>query len=151
MWLKIKKVIDRLHLKNHKNPDCAKNFSAEPLTEIYPNLNTMVAEQTFTWASRYKKIRFLFYYHRMVVRRNRCITKCYKANRYPVLPKVTRNFRHNVTTEKIKIYVIILIEMCTRVFSWQTGWPNLAPIDKYVVLHTLFLTAVFFNQLYAVS
>ena len=87
MWLKIKKVIDRLHLKNHKNPDCAKNFSAEPLKEIYPDLNTMVAEQTFTWASRYKKIlcampqrRFLFYYHRMVVRRNRYITKCYKAN-----------------------------------------------------------------------
>lgn len=99
MWLKIKKVVDRLHLKNHKNPDCAKNFSAEPLKEIYPDLNTMVAEQTFTWASRYKKIlcampqrRFLFYYHRMVVRRNRYITKCYKANRDPVLPKVTTEF-----------------------------------------------------------
>ncbi|CAB3976792.1 Hypothetical predicted protein [Paramuricea clavata] len=70
MWLKITKVIDRLHLRNHKNPECAKRYSAEPLKEIHPKLNTMVAEQTFTWASRYKKIlcampqrRFLFYYH----------------------------------------------------------------------------------------
>jgi hypothetical protein len=99
MWLKITKVIDKLHLRNHKNPVCAEKYSPEPLKEIYPCLNTMVAEQTFSRASQYKKLicampqrRFLFYYHRMVVRRNKYICKCYKANRDPVLPKVRSEF-----------------------------------------------------------
>lgn len=53
---KIKKVIDRLHLCNHKGKNCKKEFTAEPLKEIHPALNTMVPEQTFVWASRFKKI-----------------------------------------------------------------------------------------------
>ena len=95
LWLKIKKVIDRLHLRNHKGKNCKKEFTAEPLKEIHPDLNTMVAEQTFVWASRFKKIlnampmrRFLFYYHRMVVHRNRYTAECHKKEKLPVLPKV---------------------------------------------------------------
>lgn len=78
MWLKITKLIDRLHLCNHKNKLCQEIYSPEPLKEKYLNLNTPFTEQVFTWSARFKKIlcampqeRFLFYYHRMVVRRNR--------------------------------------------------------------------------------
>ena len=88
MWLKITKVIDRLHLRNHKNKLCHELYNPEPLKEKYPNLNTPVAEQVFTWSARFKKNlcampqeRFLFYYHRMVVRRNRYTSKCQRVTR----------------------------------------------------------------------
>lgn len=95
MWLKISKIIDSLHIRNHKNPQCMEKYSPEPWKEKFPGLNTPVAEQTFTWSSRFKKImcampkgRFLFFYHRMVVRRNGYISHCYSKNREPVMPKV---------------------------------------------------------------
>lgn len=81
-------------MKNHKGKDCKTKYSADSLKEKFPELNTPVAEQTFVWAARYKKIfcampknRSLFFYHRMVVRRNRYTAKCYKSNVDPVLPK----------------------------------------------------------------
>lgn len=95
LWQKVRKVIDRLHLRNHKNQRCHREYSSEPLKEKYPDLNTMVAEQTFVWSSRYKKIlnampmkRFLFYYHRMVVHRNNYTAYCHKLEKEPTLPKV---------------------------------------------------------------
>ena len=95
LWQKITKVIDRLHLRNHKNELCHKLYSAEPLKAKCPDLNTMVAEQTFAWSARYKKIlnampmrRFLFYYHRMVVRRNKYTSECHKLKKTPLFPKV---------------------------------------------------------------
>lgn len=95
MWLKVTKVIDRLHLRNHKSPTCRKKYSCDPLKEKFKCLNTPVAEQVFSWSARYKKIlcampkrHFLFFYHRMVVRRNRYTVRCYKAGRKPELPKV---------------------------------------------------------------
>ena len=95
LWLKITKVIDRLHLRNHKNELCHTLYSAEPLKAQYPDLNTMVAEQTFPSSARYKKIlnampmrRFLFYYHRMVVHRNKYTSDCHKQKKTPLLPKV---------------------------------------------------------------
>ena len=99
LWLKVTKVIDRLHLRNHKNKQCHEIFSPEPFKEKNPHLNTPVAEQVFTWSARFKKIlcampqeRFLFYYHRMVVRRNRYTSKCHRESRPPVLPKVRSQF-----------------------------------------------------------
>lgn len=95
IWLSINKVTDCLHLRNHKDPRCKELYNPDALKEKFPNLNTPVAEQTFVWASRFKKIlgampknHFLFYYHRMVVRRNRYTEKCYEANITPILPKV---------------------------------------------------------------
>ena len=95
VWQKITKVIDLLHLRNHRDPKCKKDFSPAVLKEKFPRLNTLVAEQTFVWAARFKKIlcampqkHFLFFYLRMVVRRNRYTAKCYRQNRQPVLPKV---------------------------------------------------------------
>ena len=99
IWLKVTKVIDRLHLRNHKNKECHQLFSPEPFKEKNPHLNTPVTEQVFTWAARFKKIlcampqeRFLFYYHRMVVRRNRYTSRCHRESRLPVLPKVRSQF-----------------------------------------------------------
>ena len=54
MWLKVTKVIDRLHLRNHKNPSCRRIFSPEPLKERFPGLNTPVAEQAVTWSDLFK-------------------------------------------------------------------------------------------------
>lgn len=75
VWQKITKVIDLLHLRNHRDPKCKKDFSPAVLKEKFPRLNTPVAEQTFVWAARFKKIlcampqkHFLFFYLRMVVK-----------------------------------------------------------------------------------
>jgi hypothetical protein len=52
-------------------PECKTKYSADPLKEKIPRLNTPVAEQTFVWAAKLKKImcampkrRQLFFYHR---------------------------------------------------------------------------------------
>ena len=55
LWLYVNKVIDKLHLKNHKNPRCKEMYNPESLKEKFPKLNTPVAEQTFIWASHFKK------------------------------------------------------------------------------------------------
>lgn len=59
----------------------------------HPNFNTMAAEQTFVWLSRFKKIlaamgktHHLFYLHRMVKIRNRYTELCYRCGRKPLLP-----------------------------------------------------------------
>ncbi|XP_078366040.1 uncharacterized protein LOC144650252 [Oculina patagonica] len=56
LWLDVNKVIDRLHLKNHKDPRCKELYSSDSLKDKIPNLNTPVAEQTFVWAARFKQI-----------------------------------------------------------------------------------------------
>ena len=95
LWLDVNKVIDRLHLKNDKDVKCKENYNPDVLKELFPKLNTPVAEQTFIWTARFKKIleampksHFLFFYQRMVVRRNHYMEKCYKNNMHPILPKV---------------------------------------------------------------
>ena len=100
IWLDINKIIDSLHIKNHKDPQCLKQYDPSSLlTE--DGMNTMTCEQTFTWFSRYKKIlcampkiHHHFYIHRMVQRRNSYISWCYSVGRRPVQPKV----RHTETT-----------------------------------------------------
>ena len=52
-WLRINKVIDRLHISNHKDSWCKQLYSAD---KIPPEYNTMACEQTFVWASCLKKI-----------------------------------------------------------------------------------------------
>lgn len=98
MWLKVRKIVDRLHMKNHKNPECKVKYGSDDLKEKFPHLNTPVAEQTFIWSGRFKKImcampkrRFLFFYHRMVKHRNNYISDCYKENRLPDFPAIHRN------------------------------------------------------------
>lgn len=50
MWHNVIKVIDRLHIRNHKNPRCKTEYN--PDGKIPPEYNTMAAEQTNVWASR---------------------------------------------------------------------------------------------------
>jgi len=94
-WQSINKIIDCLHLKNHKDKECKIKYNPSKLKEDIPEGNTMAAEQTFVWLSRYKKIlcampkiHHMFYLHRMVRRRNKYTVLCYKHNKKPVLPKV---------------------------------------------------------------
>ena len=47
VWCTITKVIDRLHLRNHKDPRCRQLYNAED--KIPSQFNTMVCEQTFVW------------------------------------------------------------------------------------------------------
>ena len=56
IWLKVRKIVDRLHMRNHKNPECRVKYGSDDLKEKFPSLNTPVAEQVFVWASRFKRI-----------------------------------------------------------------------------------------------
>ena len=93
IWQDTTKIIDKLHLKNHKDPRCHELYN--PADVLTDEMNTMACEQTFAWLSRYKKIlsampktHHHFYIHRMVKRRNDYIAVCYKEGRRPVQPKV---------------------------------------------------------------
>ena len=77
-WLSITKIIDSLHIRNHKDKSCQEKYSPATLKEELPEGNTMAAEQTFVWLSRFKKIlcampkvHHLFYLHRLMKRRNK--------------------------------------------------------------------------------
>ncbi|XP_046864599.1 uncharacterized protein LOC124459114 [Xenia sp. Carnegie-2017] len=87
-WLSIRKIIDSLHIKNHKDEKCLEKYNPLPLKTEIPNGNTMAAEQTFVWLSRFKKIlcampkvHHLFYLHRMVKHRNKYTVRCYKTGK----------------------------------------------------------------------
>lgn len=95
IWNDVDKIIDTLHIRNHKDPGCKVKYTPEKLKEEHPTFNTMSCEQTFVWLSRFKKIvcampkhSFHFYLHRLVKRRNEYIEYCYKNKRRPLLPKV---------------------------------------------------------------
>jgi hypothetical protein len=84
IWLDIKKIIDSLHIHNHKDAQCHVRYNPDQLKETNPHYNTMSCEQTFAWISRYKKIlramgkvHHHFYLHRIVKRRNAYISFCY--------------------------------------------------------------------------
>ena len=96
LWSDIIKIIDTLHIKNHKDSRCKELYDPEKIKGDNPSLNTMSCEQTFVWLSRFKKIlsamrktHFHFYLHRMVKRRNIYIEYCYANNRRPLLPKAS--------------------------------------------------------------
>ena len=89
------KIIDSLHLHNHKRSSCHVNFNPNVLKKELPNANTMICEQTFTWLGRFKKIlnslpkhRFDFMLHRLIIHRNRYTEYCHSVNKYPLLPSV---------------------------------------------------------------
>ena len=93
MWQEVTKIIDSLHITNHKDERCLEKYSPSQVKEDHPHYNTMVCEQTFVWLSRYKKIvcsmpknHHLFFIHRMVKRRNRYTERCYALRKKPLLP-----------------------------------------------------------------
>ena len=95
IWMDVKKIIDTLHIANHKDKTCHDLYSPELLKKENPDMNTMCCEQTFAWLSRYKRIlssmpktHHHFYLHRMVRKRNSYIEKCYANGRRPLLPNI---------------------------------------------------------------
>ena len=56
IWHDINKIIDDLHLRNHKDARCAEKYSSSTVRGEIPDMNTMSCEQTFAWLSRFKKI-----------------------------------------------------------------------------------------------
>lgn len=92
MWQRIGKVIDRLHLRNHVDEKCHNLYN--PDDKIPKEFNTMACEQTFVWASRFKKvmcamphIHQFFFLHRMVKYKNTYTEKCHVRSKVPILPK----------------------------------------------------------------
>lgn len=90
MWKRINKVIDRLHLQNHKDKKCKELYNPTSIPDEY---NTMIAEQTFAWFSRFKKnansmtqTHHLFFIHRNILRRNKYSTIMRKRGKEPLLP-----------------------------------------------------------------
>jgi hypothetical protein len=90
IWQRIKKIIDRLHLRNHKREKCKLDYNPDKV--LPPGYNTMVAEQTFAWFSRFKKnansmnqVHHLFFIHRNMKRRNKYTLRCRKRGQDPVL------------------------------------------------------------------
>jgi hypothetical protein len=58
MWTRITKVIDGLHIKNHVREDCKILYNPEKFRICFPektHAKTMVAEQAFSWLTKYKK------------------------------------------------------------------------------------------------
>lgn len=95
-WRLISKVIDRLHLRNHVDPKCKRLYNADD--KVPKQFNTMACEQTFVWASRFKKIMCamphahqFFFLHRLVKYRNRYTEKCNRLRKVPLLPKVGKS------------------------------------------------------------
>jgi hypothetical protein len=91
-WKSIGKVIDRLHLRNHVDPKCKRLYNPDDV--IPSNFNTMACEQTFIWASRFKKVMCamphfhqFFFLHRIVKYRNKYTEKCHVNHKTPLLPK----------------------------------------------------------------
>ena len=84
MWQSVEKVIDRLHLQNHKDPSCKVNYN--PGNILSKSFNTMAAEQVNVWTSRLKRImvalpymHHMLFFHEMVKKRNAYTELCYTA------------------------------------------------------------------------
>ena len=91
----IKKVIDWLHLRNHVDQKCHTLYN--PDDNIPKTYNTMACEQTFVWASRFKKVMCamphvhqFFFLHRLIKYRNKYTDKCHVNHKVPILPKVAK-------------------------------------------------------------
>ena len=59
IWKYANKMIDGLHIRNHKRTSCKIDLGPHRFDEIYPELketrNSMAAEQVFIWVGRFKK------------------------------------------------------------------------------------------------
>lgn len=111
IWKLVTKIIDRLHIRNHKDKQCQQKYNPENV--LTKKHNTMAAEQLFSWASRFKKIvnmmtqsHHMFYLHRMFQRRNKYTGHCRQKGIEPLLPNVFEKDSSNWT------WTIFLNHMC---------------------------------------
>jgi hypothetical protein len=101
MWKKISKIIDGLHIQNHIRDDCRTLYNPAKFHDRFPqktSANTMVAEQTFSWLTKYKKQMCamnkpnqIFFMHRLCIRRNAYNFKCLSESRTPLAPQSRSN------------------------------------------------------------
>ena len=56
-WSRITKVINNVHLGNHKRAECQESYNPEKIKNILPDANLMICEETYSWCGRYKKVR----------------------------------------------------------------------------------------------
>ena len=84
-WSKITKVIDNVHLGNHKRPACKEDYHPNQVKDIILDANLMICEETYAWCGRFKKIlnyfpktMFHFMLHHLVKMRNRYTEYCYR-------------------------------------------------------------------------
>ena len=112
VWQRIQKIIDPLHIKNHKRKLCHEKYNPEKVRKSFPEANMMVCEQTFAWLGRFKKVLnstpkvpSTFLLHRLVVARNSYTEHCYKENRKPLLPsaKVAKASRKKEEVASVEI------------------------------------------------
>ena len=92
VWTSVIKVIDKLHICNHKDAKCKTVYNPEG--KVPEGFNTMAAEQTFAWGSRLKRIicamprlHQFFYLHRAVKHRNKYTENCHKLRKCPLLSR----------------------------------------------------------------
>ena len=55
-WPTITKVIDSVHIGNHKRPECHVDFHPDKVKDVIPDANLMICEETYCWAGRFKKV-----------------------------------------------------------------------------------------------
>ncbi|XP_055354787.1 uncharacterized protein LOC129600331 [Paramacrobiotus metropolitanus] len=94
IWNRVSKIVDGLHIQNHKDPRCKEKYHPDKYLKSHPTAterNTMAAEQTFSWIAKFKKqlnamnkARQFFFIHRMIVRRNDYMSHCVAKNSRPV-------------------------------------------------------------------
>ena len=97
VWTKIGKVIDPLHIGNHKRDSCKELYPPSKVQEDYPEANLMIAKETFSWLGRFKKIlnsmpknHSHFFLHRMIILRNKYTEYCHENGKYPLLPSAKK-------------------------------------------------------------
>ncbi len=93
MWPKINKIIDGLHLQNHKQASCHELYNPNRFTEMHPHAtkaNTMAAEQFFSWLSKHVKqlnaigkLNQQFFLHCIIQRRNDYVMECLQHGETP--------------------------------------------------------------------
>ncbi len=95
LWQRITKIIDRLHIRNHKDEMCHRLYNPDSVLD--EKKNTMAGEQAFSWLSKFKKMinsmsqtHHLFFLHRMIKRRNAYIARCRQRNTTPVYPGINK-------------------------------------------------------------
>ncbi|XP_055349073.1 uncharacterized protein LOC129595962 [Paramacrobiotus metropolitanus] len=90
----INKIVDGLHMSNHRREDCHVLYNPNKFSDVHPEVsrNTMAAEQTFSWLGRYRKqvnsmnkTNQHLFLHRVIIRRNWYITQCMQNGQTPVV------------------------------------------------------------------
>ena len=86
MWSAVSKIIDGLHLQNHRRDDCKLKYNPDHFAESHPGVahaDTMAAEQQFSRLGKYRKQmnsmtkeNQLFFLHRICVRYNEYNARC---------------------------------------------------------------------------